>query len=101
MQRVVLLVANRRGLNGARMTPRELRWTIANGLVLPVVFLGSIPVAYLVSPGWAQRCWISLAVLYPLLGWLERRSRPRSNSAVAAETTEHHDKTPTTGEDAE
>lgn len=99
MQRVVLLDANRRGLNGTRMTLRELRWTIANGLVLPVVFLGSIPIAYLVSPGWAQRCWISLALLYPLLGWLEHKNRPRSNSAVAAETTEHHDKTPTTGED--
>jgi uncharacterized membrane protein len=75
MQRVVVLDADRRGLKGTRMTPHEKHWTIIYGAVLPVVFLGSIPIAYLLSPGWAQRCWIILAVVYPLLNRLETASR--------------------------
>ena len=51
MEFFVVLDADRRGLRGSRMTPRELRWDIANAVILPLVFLGSIPVAYWVSPG--------------------------------------------------
>ena len=100
MQRVVLLDADRRGLNGTRMTPHVMRWTIANGVVLPLIFLGSIPVAYLVSPAWAQRCWISLAVVYPLLGWLQRSGERRSGLVAATAPTEHPAAGGTTGEDA-
>ena len=95
-----MLDADRRGLNGARMTPRELRWTIANGLVLPVVFLGSIPVAYLVSPGWAPAMLDQPGRDHAVLGWLERRSRPDrippTPPSRPSTTT-----TPTTDEDAE
>ena len=100
MQRVVLLDADRRGLNGSRMTPHEMRWTIANGVALPLVFLGSIPVAYLVSPGWAQRCWISLAVLYPILGYLQRAQERRSTPVPRQNTPQPPDLEPTTTEDA-
>jgi hypothetical protein len=72
-----VLDADRRGLRGTRMTSRQTRWALLDAAILPVVFLGSIPVAYLVSPDWAQRCWIILAVIYPVVGRLEQRSGPR------------------------
>ncbi len=84
VQFLLIIDADRRGLRGARMARRDLRWTWINAAVLPVVFLGSIPVAYLVSPGWAQRCWISLALIYPLLGGLEARTKRRAASADTA-----------------
>jgi len=95
MQRVVVLDADRRGLNGERMTRHDMTWTIANGVVLPLVFLGSIPVAYLVSPDVAQRCWISLAVIFPLLGWLQRAQERRLAPATTETTV--HDANSTTG----
>jgi uncharacterized membrane protein len=72
LQFAVEFDADRRGLRSPRMTPHERRWMLINAIPLPLVFLGSVPVAYLASPGWAQRCWIILAVVYPLLGVLER-----------------------------
>ena len=82
MQFLVVLDAERRGLRAPKMDRRDLRWALLSAAVLPIVFLGSIPIAYLVSPGWAQRCWISLAVLYPILGTLENRD-PRRRAATA------------------
>ncbi|MGS0687858.1 TMEM175 family protein [Nakamurella sp. GG22] len=76
MQFIVVFDADRRGLRGTRMSPREKKWALLGAAILPVVFLGSIPVAYLVSPSWAQRCWIVPAVIYPVLGRLEQRSAP-------------------------
>jgi uncharacterized membrane protein len=87
MQRVVVLDADRRGLNGRRMTRHDMAWTIANGAVLPLVFLGSIPVAYLVSPDAAERSWISLAVIFPILGWLQRAQERRLTPAPTPGTT--------------
>lgn len=84
MQFVVVVVANRKGMTAVPMTPREMRWAYAAAAVLPLVFLGSIPVAYLVDPGTAQRCWISLLVLYPLLGRLERRDLARAKAPTTA-----------------
>ncbi len=78
LQFMVVLDADRRGLRASRMTARELRWEMAGAAVLPLVFLGSIPVAYLVSPGAGQKCWISLVVLSPLLGWLKTVSSRRT-----------------------
>jgi uncharacterized membrane protein len=72
MQQVVVLVADRRGLRGRRMSARELTWALINAAILPLVFLGSIPLAYLVSPQAAEQSWISLAVIMPVLGWLEQ-----------------------------
>jgi uncharacterized membrane protein len=45
----VELVADRRGLRPTRMTTPELRSHLAISAVLPVIFLASIPVAYLVT----------------------------------------------------
>ena len=98
MQRVVVLDADRRGLNGDRMTRHEMTWTIVNGAVLPLIFLASIPVAYLVSPGAAQRCWISLAVIFPVLGYLQRAQERRSTPDTPAATEQ--DDTPSTSKDA-
>lgn len=99
MQRIVVFDADRRGLNGERMTRRDMAWTIAYGAVLPVVFLGSIPVAYLVSPDAAERCWIILAVIFPVIGWLQRAQGRRLAPVVSSDTTELDDPRPTT-EDA-
>lgn len=91
LQFAVEFDADRRGLRSPRMTPHERRWMLINAIPLPLVFLGSIPVAYLASPGWAQRCWIILAVVYPLLGVLEKAattpavtstSNPRQNGTA-------------------
>ena len=84
VQFLLVLDADRRGLRGDRMPRRQIRWSWINAAVLPVVFLGSIPVAYLASPGWAQRCWISLALIYPLLGRLETSGQQRARSAPAS-----------------
>ena len=74
MQHVVVLVADRRGLRGVKMTSRQLTWELINAVVLPLVFLGSIPLAYLVSPQAAEQSWISLAVIMPVLGRLQQTS---------------------------
>ena len=63
------------------MTPSQLRWELLNAAILPIVFLGSIPITYLVSPDWAQRSWISLAVIYPIVGTLRSRSIRRAEAA--------------------
>jgi len=81
MQHVVVFVADRRGLRSTRMTTRERTWTVIESAILPIVFLGSIPVAYAVSPQAAELTWISLAVLMPALGALQT-----SGAAKAAAT---------------
>ena len=60
------------------MTPRELRWATINAAILPVIVLGSIPVAYLVSPSRAQHLWILLVFAYAAAGRLERRGAAAS-----------------------
>jgi len=84
MQHVVVLVADRRGLRGDRMTGPQLTWDLISAAVLPLVFLGSIPLAYLVSPQAAEQSWISLAVIMPVLGRLEQASLARAKAAVPA-----------------
>jgi hypothetical protein len=73
------------------MTTLELRSYLAISAVLPVIFLVSIPIAYLVSPGVAQWSWVLIAVLIPVV---RRITRPRT-SASAADTA------PTTQENPE
>ncbi len=94
MQFFLVFDADRRGLRGTRMTRRETRWTLVDAAILPIVFLGSIPVAYLVSAGWAQRCWISLAVIYPVMGALETRAPRRAKSAGNADKAARTGNTP-------
>jgi len=78
MQSIVLIVANRKGLTTTKLSPRETLWSYISGALLPIVFLGSIPLAYLYGPLVAQRSWISLLFLYPLLGRLEKRDLARA-----------------------
>ena len=78
MQSIVLIVANRKGLTTTKLSPRETLWSYISGALLPIVFLGSIPLAYLYGPLAAQRSWISLLFLYPLLGRLEKRDLARA-----------------------
>ncbi len=81
LQSVVVFDADRRGLRRSRMTPSQLRWEVLDAAIFPVVFLVSVPIAYLVSPDWAQRSWISLAVIYPIVGTLRSRSIRRAEAA--------------------
>lgn len=67
VQCAIVLVADRKGLSRTRMTPLQLRWELATYAVLPVIFLGSIALAYLVSPQAAEWSWIGIAVLIPLV----------------------------------
>ncbi len=84
MQATVLFVADYRGMNGRKLTALEIRWEILESAALPVIFLGSIPVAYLVGPGSAQQCWIILAVLMPVLGALHKKSMDRAARRLSA-----------------
>jgi len=87
MQFTAGLVADRRGLTGGtRLSPRQLTWNLAQAAALPLVFLGSIPVAYLVSPDAAERCWVILVFLMPVLGRLESADLTRHRPAVPITT---------------
>jgi len=56
--------------------------------VLPVIFLASIPIAYLVSPRIAQWSWALTAVLIPVV---RRITRPgTTGSANSASTTQEN-----------
>jgi uncharacterized membrane protein len=74
MQHLVVFVADQRGLRTTRMTRQQRNWEIVDAAILPLVFLGSIPLAYLVSPQAAEQSWISLVVIMPLVGMWQQRS---------------------------
>jgi len=74
MQHLVVFVADQRGLRTTKMTRQQRSWEILDAAILPLVFLGSIPLAYLVSPQAAEQSWISLVVIMPLVGMLQERS---------------------------
>jgi uncharacterized membrane protein len=78
MQNVAVFVADQRGLRASRMTRQERRWGFLDAAILPLVFLGSIPLAYLLSPQAAEQSWISLAVIMPVVGRLEQASRAKT-----------------------
>ena len=83
MKSIVVFVADFRGMNGHKLTPSEVRWELVESAALPVVFLGSIPIAYLVSPGSAQLSWISLAVVMPVLGTLHKKSMDKERARLS------------------
>lgn len=78
MQFGVGIVADRRGLTPARMSSIQLKWVVINAVALPVVFLGSIPVAYLVAPNAGEWCWASLIVVFPVIGRFEKAGVQRA-----------------------
>jgi uncharacterized membrane protein len=79
----MILDADLRGLRPRRTAATDRRAQIASALVLPVVFLGSIPLAYLTRPGTAQLCWLSVIVLVPLVDRAARRSGGPSSTDPA------------------
>ena len=89
MLNAVELIADRRGLRPTRMTTPELRSHLAISAVLPVIFLASIPVAYLVKPKVAQWSWVLIAVLIPVV---RRIARPRTTASASnsASTTQEN-----------
>jgi uncharacterized membrane protein len=61
-------LAWRRDLFGTRPSESELRGNLMASAGPALVFLVSIPIAYLVSPDAAKLSWLSLLVLSPLAG---------------------------------
>ncbi len=86
VQHLVVFVADRRGLRASKMTRRERTWSLIDTVVLPLVFLGSIPLAYLISPQAAEQSWISLVVIMPLLGKFQEVSQQKAQVAGTTPT---------------
>jgi uncharacterized membrane protein len=63
----VYLVACRRDLLYTRPTPRERAGQVLIGITPAVMFLVTIPIAYLASPQAAAVSWLSLLLLRPLV----------------------------------
>jgi TMEM175 potassium channel family protein len=72
---LVWAVASRRRLLDHVPTPGEWRESVFSGLAPVAVFLGSVPIAYLVSPAAARLFWLTLVVFNPVVGKLLARSR--------------------------
>ena len=70
-----------RGLLRVTHDQREFRWRAALFLAPGIVFLASVPVAYLVDPGAARLVWLLLLVVNPYLG------RGMSRAAKADDAT--------------
>lgn len=69
----MLQVAARRGLLSQPFTREQLFARAIDSLVTPVVFLLSIPVAYLTNGHIAKLCWLALVVFGPLGARFVRR----------------------------
>lgn len=82
-QIAVSVVARARGLSDPSLTARAFRIRLLDALLTPAVFLLSIPIAYLVSPGIGRWSWASLIVLGPLIGRFTRRAIAREAPATA------------------
>ena len=67
-------VARRHGLERVSVTGRRRTWDLAGAWLVPIVFLGSIPLALTAGPGVAQWSWLSLAFLLPAVGHLAERA---------------------------
>jgi uncharacterized membrane protein len=71
---LIWAVASRSALLDPAPTDAEWRSTVAAGIAPAVVFLASIPIAYLISPGVARISWLLLVVVNPVVGtWITRR----------------------------
>lgn len=87
MHRAMESQAERAGLGRIASTPETRRWDWIQAAALPLVFLGSIPVAYLVTPHAAELSWLLLIVLRPLAARLAARHHPgRPGDAIAGPT---------------
>ncbi|MQA72789.1 MAG: DUF1211 domain-containing protein [Solirubrobacterales bacterium] len=72
---LIYAMAVRRGLLASRPSRRQLRADFVDILTPAAVFLASVPVAALASPGAARLVWLSLAVIGPVVGRLTARAR--------------------------
>lgn len=73
---LVWVIASRRGLLDHTPTAGEWLERVINGLAAPAVFLCSVPIAYLASPGVARLSWLALLVVNPAVGALTARRSP-------------------------
>ncbi len=81
LQTLVYVLALRRRLLASPPDPPEVFEQVASGLAPALVFLVSIPIAYLVTPKAAQLIWIALLVVNPAIGRIvRRRARRRASS---------------------
>jgi hypothetical protein len=62
-------------------TSAERRDRVINGLVTPAIFVGSVPLAYLASPGLARLAWLSLLAVNPSVGALTARTQRQRGEA--------------------
>ena len=72
---VVWIVAAGRGLIDPAPDAGEWLTTVIGGLALAVVFLASIPIAYLVAPDVARLSWVAVIVGNPIVPRLTARMR--------------------------
>jgi uncharacterized membrane protein len=78
---LVWVVASRRGLLDHTPTSGEWRQAVVTGIAPAAVFVASVPIAYLISPGAARLSWLLLLVVNPAVGTGMARARRRSEAA--------------------
>jgi uncharacterized membrane protein len=78
---LVWVTAARDGLLDHAPGPTERRQNLSIALAPALVFLVSIPIAYLVSPSTARLFWLALIVVNPGLPWLAVRIRRSRNTS--------------------
>ena len=69
---VLLVYLRRRGLVEPPMTPATFRVRLSVGIVFPLVFFLSVPVAYAVGPSAAQYSWFLAAIIPWVVVRIER-----------------------------
>ena len=72
---LVWVVASRGALLDHTPTSGEWRERVVTGFVPAAVFLVSVPIAYVASPGIARLSWLSLLAVNPAVGALMARAR--------------------------
>jgi uncharacterized membrane protein len=78
---LVWVVAGHRHLLDHTPTSGEWRQAVITGIAPAAVFVASVPIAYLVSPGAARLSWLLLLVVNPVVGTWTTRARRRSEAA--------------------
>lgn len=82
----VWVMGARRGLLDHPPTPREWRQRVLGGLTPAIVFLASVPIAYLVSPDLARLSWLALLVVNPAVGKVAAPGRTRAEDGTRRST---------------
>jgi uncharacterized membrane protein len=74
---LVWVAARRGALLDHTSTSGEWRERVVDGLAPAAVFLASVPIAYVASPGSARLSWLALLAVNPVVGVLMARARRR------------------------